>query len=361
MARHNEDIQQVMEMQSQKKSVNIGGLEIGKGSPIRIESMLKTPVTDIDGCRQELKTLKLEGCELVRVAFPEMSCLQSLKALLEISEIPIMADIHFDAKLAKAALEAGCMAIRINPGNMPKGGLADVVRLAKEKKAVIRIGSNSGSLNNVQLEQAMGNKAKALFIAVQEQVKILEDMGFDDIILSSKSTSIAETINANLLISRHFPQYPVHIGMTEAGAIPEGLIKSAAGISLLLMQGIGDTLRISLSAPASEEVRAGYALLRSLGLRKRGVEVISCPACGRRRLDVSKLVEEIRPALKDLPDGTVVAIMGCEVNGPREAMDADIGVAGTPNGVVIFKKGEVVGHLGEEEMEKIGSLFKDML
>jgi len=361
MARYNEDIQQVIGMSSQKKSVTIGGLAIGKNAPIRVESMLKTPVTDIEGCRQELEALKGEGCELVRVAFPDMDCLHSLKVLLKISEIPIMADIHFDAKLAKAALEAGCMAIRINPGNMPKSGLADAARLARDKKAVIRIGSNSGSLNNVQLEQAGGNKAKALFIAVQDQVKILEDMGFDDIILSSKSTSIAETVNANLMISRHFPQYPVHIGMTEAGAIPEGLIKSASGISLLLMQGIGDTLRISLSAPATEEVRAGYALLRSLGLRKKGVEVISCPACGRRRLDVAKLVEQIRPMLKDLPDGTVVAIMGCEVNGPREAMEADIGVAGTPHGVVIFKKGEVVGHLGEGEMEKVGLLFKGLL
>lgn len=348
-------------MLTQRKTVTIETLTIGGNSPVRVESMLKTPLANIEACRQEIDTLKEEGCELVRVAFPDMTCLEPLKEILNISTIPIMADIHFNVDLAKAALRAGCKAIRINPGNMPKDGLANLISLARERKAVIRIGSNSGSINNFQLARAKGNRAKALFLAVEEQLKILENMGFEDIIISSKSTSIGETIDANLLLAKHFPQYPVHIGITEAGALPEGLIKSAAGLALLLAQGIGDTLRISLSAPASEEVKAGYALLRSLRLRKKGVEIISCPTCGRRRLDVPKVVDEIRPLIKDLPDGTVVAVMGCEVNGPREAMEADIGIAGAPDGIIIFKKGEVIKHLAKDDLRKIDLFFKELL
>jgi len=246
---------------------------------------------------------------------------------------------------------------------MPKEGLVDIVNLARERKAVIRIGSNSGSLSNVQMRQSYGNKAKALFLAVKEQLQMLEDMGFEDIILSCKSTSITETVNANLLLSKHFPKYPLHIGITEAGVMPDGLVKSAAGMALLLTQGLGDTMRISLSAPAVEEVKAGYALLRSLGLRKKGVEIISCPTCGRKHLDVAKIVEDISPLLKGLPDGLVVAVMGCEVNGPREAKEADVGIAGTPNGIVIFKKGKVVEQIDKDDfsIEKVSAIIRELL
>jgi (E)-4-hydroxy-3-methylbut-2-enyl-diphosphate synthase len=350
-------------MSTLQKRVAIGNLIIGSGFPVRVESMLKTPITDVEVCRKEIDSLAEEGCELLRVAFPNINCLPYLRDILQFSKVPIMADIHFDFKLALAALETGCMAIRINPGNMPKEGLVDIVNLARERKAVIRIGSNSGSLSNVQMRQSYGNKAKALFLAVKEQLQMLEDMGFEDIILSCKSTSITETVNANLLLSKHFPKYPLHIGITEAGVMPDGLVKSAAGMALLLTQGLGDTMRISLSAPAVEEVKAGYALLRSLGLRKKGVEIISCPTCGRKHLDVAKIVEDISPLLKGLPDGLVVAVMGCEVNGPREAKEADVGIAGTPNGIVIFKKGKVVEQIDKDDfsIEKVSAIIRELL
>ncbi|MGI6784465.1 MAG: flavodoxin-dependent (E)-4-hydroxy-3-methylbut-2-enyl-diphosphate synthase [Aminivibrio sp.] len=323
------------------KAVEIGGLKIGGGNPVRVESMLKIPLSDKEKCYEQCASLAKLGCELVRAAFPSVTLTEDLAWLAKNSPIPLMADIHFDASLAVAALEAGVPSIRINPGNMARG-IADVVACARERRAVIRIGANSGSLNSAQLKRAGGVRSDALAAAAEEQLKILLDQGFDDVILSAKSTSAPETVRANSLLALKYPDLPFHIGITESGFGRDGLIKSASGLALLLAQGIGDTIRISLSEAPEEEVRAGYSLLKALELRHRGGALISCPTCGRKRIDVMGLAALVSPHLEDLPDGMTVAVMGCEVNGPGEARDADFGIAGSRGGAVIFRKGRVL-------------------
>jgi (E)-4-hydroxy-3-methylbut-2-enyl-diphosphate synthase len=324
-----------------KVSVNIGGLEVGGNTPVRVESMLKTFLSDVEGCAAELEALHSEGCELVRVAFPERALSDNLKEVVSISPVPIMADIHFDSTLALAALDAGCPSVRINPGNMRKsGGIKELVARAKDLGAVIRIGANGGSLNNEQLKAAGGDRGAALVTAVEEQLAILREEKFHNIIISAKSTNVYETVRANEILASRY-EYPFHIGMTEAGAGLSGTVKGAAGISLMLSQGIGDTLRVSLTEPGVQEVRTGYAILSALGMRKRGAEVISCPTCGRRKIDVASLAAKVKDMVKDCNiNGITIAVMGCEVNGPREAASADLGVAGTPGGFVLFKKGK---------------------
>lgn len=338
--------------------VCVGGLTIGGGAPIRVESMLKQPLSDEDGCRSELEGLVAEGCELVRAAFPDIALQDSLKAIVAGSAIPVMADIHFDYRLALAAIEAGCPAIRVNPGNLGgKNGLREVVHAARDRGVVIRIGANSGSLNRDQIEKAEGDLGRALFLAVQEQLEMLVEFDFLDVILSAKSTSVTETLRANSLLSDRYP-FPLHVGITEAGPGVEGNIRSAVGLGVLLAQGRGDTLRVSLTGPAREEVRAGYSILRALEIRERGARLVSCPTCGRRKLDVQGIAQQVQPLLPLLPDGFIVAVMGCEVNGPREAQHADIGVAGSPNGAIIFKKGKV---LRECPVENLIGLLKEMI
>jgi (E)-4-hydroxy-3-methylbut-2-enyl-diphosphate synthase len=326
-----------------RKIVDIDGLKIGGGNPVRVESMLKTPLSDLGGCLHETEDLLLCGCELARVALPDMALVENFKQLVAKSKLRLMADIHFNYKLALAAIDAGCRAIRINPGNIScKNGIVDVIRTAQQAGTVIRIGANGGSLNNVQLEKSNHNRATALALAVEEQLQLLLDNDFENIIISAKSTSIPETVRVNSLLSQKYP-FPVHIGITEAGGGISGVVKGAVGIGLMLSHGIGDTLRVSLTAPGVEEVKTGYDILRALELRKHGYNFISCPTCGRRRIDVTKLslqVKEILP--NDIPDGITIAVMGCEVNGPREAAGADIGIAGTPDGFVMFKRGKVV-------------------
>ena len=338
--------------------VFVGGLSIGGGAPIRVESMLKTPLSDDKACRSELDGLVSEGCELVRVAFPDLGLRESLKSLVSDSVIPVMADIHFDYHLALAAIEAGCPAIRVNPGNLGgKNGLTEVIHAARDTGAVIRIGANSGSLNSDQIEKAGGDLGKALFLAVEEQLEMLLHHDFVNIILSAKSTSVIETLRANSLLSDRYP-FPLHVGITEAGPGVEGNIRSAVGLGVLLAQGRGDTLRVSLTGPAREEVKAGYSILRALELRERGGRLISCPTCGRRKLDVQGIARQVQTLLPLLPDGFIVAVMGCEVNGPREAQHADIGVAGSPNGAILFKKGKIIR---ECPVENLMGVLKEMI
>lgn len=340
------------------RSVKIGSLTIGGDSPVRIESMLKTPLSDLQGCFAELEALAGCGCELVRVALPEAALAENLKKLAAYPAIPLMADIHFDYRLAIAALDAGCPSIRVNPGNMGGRGLGAVVRLAKEREAVIRVGANGGSLGSHQLETAKGDRCAALVLAVGEQVRLLADNDFENVIISAKSSDVMETVRANALLSEKHA-YPIHIGITEAGPGLSGVVKGAAGISLLLAQGIGDTVRVSLTAPGTEEVRTGYRILRSLGIRGKGIDLISCPTCGRKRVDVLSLIQLVETLLpKDLPDDFSIAVMGCEVNGPKEAAGADLGIAGTQTGFVLFSKGKpfAVG-----ETEKLPELLKAAL
>jgi (E)-4-hydroxy-3-methylbut-2-enyl-diphosphate synthase len=319
--------------------------------------MLKIALSRKEQCAEQCRRLLDEGCELARVALPTADMAESLAWLNKHTSLPLMADIHFDPGIAIAAMKAGCASIRINPGNMPLRNLTEMIRVAKERRVVIRIGANGGSLSARQLAAAEGDRAAALFLAVKEQATLLLEHDFRDIILSAKSSSVGDTVRANTFIARAYPDLPLHIGVTEAGPGDGGIVKSAVGIASLLEQGIGDTLRVSLTDEPEREVRVGYEILKALKLRTRGVNLISCPTCGRRRADVRKLVDLIEPMLSDLPDGTTVAVMGCEVNGPKEAKDAHLGIAGTPVGAVLFKEGVVLGEYAFEELPKILSGF----
>ena len=336
-----------------KRSVRIGSLDIGGGAPVRVESMLKIDLQEREKCLEQCESLLKEGCELARAALPAADLAEPLAWLNERTSLPLMADVHFDPDIAVAAVKAGCASVRINPGNMPKHKLVEMVRVAKDLGVVIRIGANSGSLSARQRAEAKGDAAKALFIAVKEQADLLLDNGFTDLVLSAKSSSVGDTVRANLFIARAYPDLPLHIGITEAGPGDSGIVKSVAGISALLQQGIGDTIRVSLTDEPEREVRVGYEILKALGLRMRGVNLISCPTCGRRRADVKNLVKLIEPMLSGLPDGTTVAVMGCEVNGPKEARGAHLGIAGTPIGAVLFREGEVVGEYAEGDLPEV--------
>ncbi len=342
-----------------RRVVNIDGLEIGGNSPVRVESMLKTPLTNLEACRLEAETLYEEGCELVRVSFPDLSLAKNFSSLIDSVPIKIMADIHFNHKLAISALESGCKSIRINPGNMSdKSGLRDVIKLAQETGSVIRIGANGGSLNNAQLASAAGDRAAALVSAVDEQVNILNEEGFNSIIISAKSSSVPETLRANALLAQKYT-YPMHIGITEAGSGISGIVKGASGIAAMLLQGIGDTIRVSLTAPGVEEVKAGYAILRALEMRTHGYNFISCPTCGRKRIDVAKLSELVMSNIpKNIRDGVTIAVMGCEVNGPKEAASADLGIAGTPDGYVMFSHGV---HICSGKLESLESELRKIM
>ena len=336
-----------------KRQVNINGLTIGGNAPVRVESMLKISLDKRDECTAQCERLIKAGCEMARAALPDARFADDLRALVESTRLVIMADIHFDPALAILAIESGCRAIRINPGNMPLSRLNDVISCAKSAGVVIRIGANGGSVSQSQLDAAKGDRAKALFIAVREQAELLLSHNFTDIILSAKSSSVPECVKANELIASAYPDFPMHIGLTEAGPGDGGVVKGTACISALLMRGIGDTLRVSLTDEPEREVRVGYEILKALEIRTRGVNLISCPTCGRRRADVMRLVKIVEPMLANLPDGVSVAVMGCEVNGPKEARHAQFGIAGTPGGAVLFREGKSFGEYPFDELEKV--------
>lgn len=335
------------------RAVCVGALGIGGDNPVRVESMLKTPLEDLAGCEGELRSLDRARCELVRVAFPRRELAGALGELCRKSPMPLMADIHFDPALAVEALRQGCPAVRLNPGNMSQRDLREVVVAAEDRGAALRIGANGGSLSNDQMARAEGDRALALLHAAEDQLAALEREGFSRIILSAKATSVPETVRANVLLGQRHPDYPLHVGITEAGGDVEGIVRGACGIGLLLAQGLGDTLRVSLTGPSPDEVRVGYALLRALELRALGAQLLSCPTCGRRRADVSAIAAALRPHLDSFPDGVTIAVMGCEVNGPREAREADVGVAGSPGGVILFRRGEFLGELPRENPEDV--------
>jgi len=342
-----------------KRQVKINDLTIGGDAPVRVESMLKISLDKHEQVLAQCERLLEAGCEMARAALPDLKFTSDLKYLLEHTKLTIMADIHFDPALALAAMETGCRAIRINPGNMPLNKLNDVINTAKNLGVVIRIGANGGSLSLNQLDAAKGDRAQALYLAVREQAELLLKNNFTDLILSAKSSSVPECVKANELISKNYPDFPMHIGLTEAGPGDGGIVKGSACISNLLMKNIGDTLRVSLTDEPEREVKVGYEILKALELRVKGVNLISCPTCGRRRADVMKLVKIVEPLLKNLPDGVSVAVMGCEVNGPKEAQHAEYGIAGTPGGAVLFRKGKPAGtgQIKFEDLEKILPVF----
>ena len=332
------------------RQINVGGVLIGGGAPVVIQSMLNTKTTDVAGSLGQIEQLKTAGCQIARLAVPKMEAARSFAEICRESSLPLVADIHFDYKLAIAAAEGGASKIRINPGNI--GGedrVKAVVDVCKDKKIPIRIGVNGGSLDKRLLEKYGHPTAEALVESAFEHLELLEKYGFYDTCLSMKSSTVPTMVQACRLF-RSKCDYPLHIGVTETGPVKQGLIKSAMGIGALLLDGIGDTIRVSLTDDPVEEVYAAKDILKAAGLRKEGVNIVSCPTCGRTRIDLIGLVNQVDEALKDCEKPITVAVMGCVVNGPGEAREADIGIAGGDGWGMIFEKGEQVEKLPYEQL-----------
>lgn len=327
------------------RKIFVGGVAMGGGAPVSIQSMLNTKTTDVAGCLRQLHALKAAGCQIARLAVPHAAAAQSFAEIAAQSPLPLVADIHFDYRLAISAAEGGAAKIRINPGNI--GGADRVQAVAdvcKSKKIPIRIGVNGGSLDKKLLEKYGHPTPEALVESAFSHLELLEQAGFYDACVSIKSSSVPTMVAACRLFRRRC-DYPLHIGVTETGPVRAGLIKSAMGIGALLLDGIGDTLRVSLTAGPVQEVYAAKEILRAAGVRKDGVNIISCPTCGRTSIDLIGLVDQVEQALQDCSKSITVAVMGCVVNGPGEAREADVGIAGGEDCGVLFVKGEPVRKL----------------
>lgn len=332
------------------RQIKVGGVTIGGGAPIVIQSMLNTKTTDVEGSLEQLRKLAAAGCQIARLAVPNQEAVKTFGEICKDSPLPLVADIHFDYKLALAAAEGGASKIRINPGNI--GGeekVQAVVAACKERNIPIRIGVNGGSLDKKLLEKYGHPTAEALVESAFDHLELLEKYGFYDTCVSMKSSNVPTMVAAARLF-RSKCDYPIHIGVTETGPVRMGLIKSAMGIGALLLDGIGDTLRVSLTDDPVEEVYAAKDILKAAGLRKEGVNIISCPTCGRTQIDLIGLVEQVDAALKDCQKPITVAVMGCIVNGPGEAREADIGIAGGDGCGMLFEKGQQICKLPYDEL-----------
>jgi len=332
------------------RQIKVGGIPIGGGAPVVIQSMLNTKTTDVAGSLAQINALAAAGCQIVRLAVPNMEGARGFAEIARESPLPLVADIHFDYKLAIAAAEGGASKIRINPGNI--GGedrVKAVVDVCKARNIPIRIGVNGGSLDKRLLEKYSHPTAEALVESAFEHIALLEKYDFYDTCVSMKSSTVPTMVQACRLF-RSKCDYPLHIGVTETGPVRQGLMKSAMGIGALLLDGIGDTIRVSLTDDPVEEIYAAKDILKAAGLRKEGVNIISCPTCGRTRIDLIGLVNQVNDALKDCEKPLTVAVMGCVVNGPGEAREADIGIAGGDGWGMIFEKGEQVDKLPYEEL-----------
>ena len=331
------------------RTVKIRDLVIGGGNPILVQSMTKTDTRDVNSTVAQIKRLEKIGCEIVRLAILDEEAAIALSKIRKQTNSPLVADIHFDYKLALASLKSGADKLRINPGNIgDEIRIREVVEMAKDRQVPIRIGVNSGSISK-EIEAKYGHTSRAVFESLASHVKILENLNFFDIILSVKCSDVKMSIESYLRCAEEF-NYPLHLGITESGPIPSGLTKSSVGLGIMLNCGIGDTIRVSLTDEPEKEVDAAYDILRSLGLRKRGADIISCPMCGRCEVDMRPVVEEVRDKLKNVDVSAKVAVMGCEVNGPKEAKHADYGIACGKSCGLLFKHGEIVGKIEEKRM-----------
>jgi (E)-4-hydroxy-3-methylbut-2-enyl-diphosphate synthase len=341
-----------------RQQISVGGVPIGGGGPVVVQSMTLTYTHDLDATMEQIGRLASAGCELVRVAVPKIEDANALKKLVYLSPIPVIADIHFNASLALRAIEAGVAKVRINPGNI--GGpdkVAEVVQAAKAKGIPMRIGANSGSLPKHLLALAQEDTAAALVEEALEQVRLLESLDYRDFVISVKSSSVPTMIRAYRMLAEKVP-YPLHLGVTEAGPPPSGSIKSAIGVGALLMDGIGDTIRISLTADPVREVEVAWDILKALGLRERGPVMIACPSCGRDNVGVEKLAQAVGERLTAYPEAFEVAVMGCAVNGPGEAGDADFGIAGGRDVGFIYAHGRVLKKVSSDIL--IEELFHEI-
>ena len=334
------------------KTVKIGSKVIGGGNPILIQSMTNTKTEDIAATVAQINKLAAAGCDIIRCAVPTMEAAEALTEIKKQVEIPVVADIHFDYRLAIAAIEHGADKIRINPGNIgSKERIQAVVDTAKERNIPIRVGVNSGSLEKELVEKYHGVTAEGLVESALDKVHIIEEMGYDNLVISIKSSDVLMCARAHELIAEK-TQYPLHVGITEAGTLYSGNIKSAIGLGIILYQGIGDTIRVSLTGAPLEEVKSAKRILKTLGLRKGGVEVVSCPTCGRTKIDLIGLANQVETMVQDIPLDIKVAVMGCVVNGPGEAKEADLGIAGGDGVGLLIRHGEVVKKVPETDLRQ---------
>ena len=339
-------------MRERTKTVQIGSVAIGGGNPVAIQSMCNTKTEDWESTVNQILRLERAGCEIVRVAVPTMEAAKALREIKSRIHIPLVADIHFDYRLAIASIENGADKIRINPGNIRNAERVQaVVDRAKERNIPIRVGVNSGSLEKELLAKYGGVTAEGLVESAMQKVEMIEDMGYDNLVISIKSSDVLMCVKAHELIAQR-TDYPLHVGITEAGTVFSGNIKSAVGLGIILYQGIGDTIRVSLTGDPVEEVKSAKVILRTLGLRKGGIEVVSCPTCGRTRIDLIRLANEVETMAAEFDDldGVKVAVMGCVVNGPGEAREADVGIAGGIGEGLLIRKGQVIRKVPEAEL-----------
>lgn len=331
------------------REIKVGGVKIGGRAPVVVQSMTNTDTRDVAATVSQIKRLEDAGCEIVRVAVLNSDSADALNKIKSKISIPLIADIHFDYRLALKAIEKGVDGLRINPGNIgERWKVEEVVKTAKDKGIPIRIGVNAGSLKKDLLKK-FGHSPEALVKSAEEEINILEDMNFRDIKVSLKASDVLTTVDAYRLFSKRF-NYPLHIGISEAGPIFSGTIKSSIGLGILLYEGIGDTIRVSLTADPVEEVRVAYEILKSLKLREHGINIISCPTCGRCEIDIIGIAQEVEKRLMGIKKHLDIAVMGCVVNGPGEARKADIGIAGGKGIGILFKKGKVIKKVREREL-----------
>ena len=335
----------------QTKKIKIGSRVIGGGNPVAIQSMTNTRTEDVAATVGQILALEKAGCEIIRCAVPTMEAAESLAEIKKQIHIPLVADIHFDYRLAIAAIEHGADKIRINPGNIgDETKVRAVVEKAKAYHVPIRVGVNSGSLEKRLVEKYGGVTAEGLVESALEKVHMIEDMGYDQLVVSIKSSDVMMCVRAHERIAEVCP-YPLHVGITESGTLLAGNIKSSIGLGLILSRGIGDTIRVSLTGSPVEEIKSARLILKTLGLRKGGIEVVSCPTCGRTKIDLIGLANQVEEMVQDIPlDDIKVAVMGCVVNGPGEAKEADIGIAGGIGEGLLIKKGEIIKKVKEEEL-----------
>lgn len=332
------------------KEVRIGDVVIGGNHPVAIQSMTNTRTEDVHGTVEQIRRLEAAGCEIVRCTVPTLEAAEALREIKKQIRIPLVADIHFDYRMAIAAIKNGADKIRINPGNIGSSKrLRAVVEKAKEHQVPIRVGVNSGSLEKTLLEKYGGVTAEGIVESALDKVRMIEEMGYDNLVVSIKSSDVMMCVKAHEKIAEQCP-YPLHVGITEAGTVYSGNIKSSVGLGIILYEGIGNTIRVSLTGDPVEEIRSAKLILKTLGLRKGGIEVVSCPTCGRTRIDLIGLANQVELMVQEFPLDIKVAVMGCVVNGPGEAKEADIGIAGGIGEGLLIKKGEAVRKVKEEEL-----------
>ena len=341
------------------KVIKIGDRVIGGGNPVLIQSMTNTKTEDVEATVAQILRLEEAGCEIVRCTVPTMEAALALKEIKKQIHIPLVADIHFDYRMAIAAMENGADKIRINPGNIGSiDRIKAVVDCAKERNIPIRIGVNSGSLEKELVEKYNGVTAEGIVESALDKVKIVEDLGYDNLVVSIKSSDVLMCAKAHELIAEPC-KYPLHVGITESGTVFSGNIKSSIGLGIILSQGIGDTIRVSLTGDPVEEIKTAKLVLRTLGLRKGGIEVVSCPTCGRTQIDLIKLANDVETLVAGIPLDIKVAVMGCVVNGPGEAKEADIGIAGGKGEGLLIKKGEIIKKIPEDQL--LSALKEELL